>query len=314
MPTRKKELDLLAISLMLLLCTLWGAQQSVVKLVAADMSPVLQISARSAIGIVLLSLFMWHQKISFALHRGPWQAGLMVGALFTVEFWFIGEGLRLTSASHMVVFLYTAPIFTALGLHTFLPEERLSRAQWCGILVCFSGIGTAFLGGFVSQKINTNILLGDMLSLLAGLAWGMTTVVLRCTRLNTIPAAQTTLYQLLTASIGLFFAAMLMNQLTVNWTPFVIMAVTAQGVLISFFTLLIWFWLLKRYMASKLATFSFITPIMGVMFGVWLLGEALHTHFIFGAVMVIVGIYIVNHPSARLKLNISSPNNLNSKV
>lgn len=299
MLTRKKELDALAVSLMLLLCMLWGGQQSVVKLIAHDMSPVLQISVRSAIGVVLLSLFMWHQKISFALHRGPWQAGLAVGLLFTIEFWFIGEGLRYTSASHMVVFLYTSPIFTALGLHIFVPEERLSTQQWGGIFVCFSGIAIAFIGGFINQKINLDILWGDTLSLLAGLAWGLTTVVLRCTKLNAIPAAQTTMYQLVTACIGLFIAAAVMNQLTVNWTPLVVTAVTAQGVVISFFTLLMWFWLLKHYMATKLATFSFITPIMGVMFGVWLLNEQLHSYFIFGAAMVVVGVYIVNSPRAR---------------
>jgi drug/metabolite transporter (DMT)-like permease len=302
MSSRKKELDLLAITLMLLLCTLWGGQQSVVKLIADDMSPVLQISVRSVIGIALLSLFMWQQKISFALHRGPWRAGLLVGLMFTVEFWLIGEGLRLTSASHMVVFLYTAPIFTALGLHIFLPEERLSMAQWSGISVCFVGIAIAFIGGFINQKIEADILLGDILSLLAGLTWGLTTVVLRCSRLTSIPAAQTTMYQLITACIGLFIAAMFMGQLHVNWTPAVITGVVAQGIFISFFALLVWFWLLKHYMASKLATFSFFTPITGVLFGVWLLNEPLHTYFLFGAAMVILGVYIVNHPRAQVKV------------
>lgn len=302
MSSRKKELDLLAITLMLLLCTLWGGQQSLIKLIADDMSPVLQISVRSIIGIALLSLFMLQQKISFALHRGPWRAGLLVGLMFTVEFWLIGEGLRLTSASHMVVFLYTAPIFTALGLHIFLPEERLSMAQWAGISVSFVGIAVAFIGGFVNQKIDANSLIGDILSLLAGLVWGLTTVVLRCTRLTSIPAAQTTMYQLITACIGLFIAAAFMDQLHVNLTPSVITAVVVQGVFISFFALLVWFWLLKHYMASKLATFSFFTPITGVLFGVWLLNEPLHIYFLFGAAMVVFGVYIVNHPRVQVKV------------
>lgn len=40
-----------------------------------------------------------------------------MGGLFGLEFLLVGEGMRHTSASHMVVFLYTAPIFAALGLH-----------------------------------------------------------------------------------------------------------------------------------------------------------------------------------------------------
>jgi drug/metabolite transporter (DMT)-like permease len=147
------------------------------------------------------------------------------------------------------------------------------------------------------------MLLGDLLSLFAGLAWGLTTVVLRSTRLNEIPAAQTTMYQLITAFIGLFFAAVFMGQLNVNWTPAVITAVVAQGFFISFFALLVWFWLLRHYKASKLATFSFFTPITGFLFGVWLLNEPLHTYFIFGAALVIFGVYIVNHPRAQVKVS-----------
>ena len=36
-------------------------------------------------------------------------------------------GLNLTQASHVTVFLYTAPIFAALGLQARLPAERLAR-------------------------------------------------------------------------------------------------------------------------------------------------------------------------------------------
>ena len=42
-----------------------------------------------------------------------WRGGLLAGSLFGLEFFFISEGLQLTSAAHMSVFLYTAPIFTA---------------------------------------------------------------------------------------------------------------------------------------------------------------------------------------------------------
>ena len=40
----------------------------------------------------------------------------------------------------MAVFLYTAPIFSALGLHLLLPSERLRRLQWLGIALCFGGV------------------------------------------------------------------------------------------------------------------------------------------------------------------------------
>lgn len=284
---------------MLLLCVLWGGQQSVIKLVADDIAPTLQISLRSGIGLVLIAAFMAWRGISFALHRGPWRAGVLAGALFAAEFLFIGEGLRYTTASHMAVFLYTAPIFTALGLHIYMPQERLSGKQWFGIGLCFVGIAVAFLGGFAQPQISSSILWGDFLGLVAGFLWGATTVVLRVTDLNRIPASQTTLYQLIAAFIVLLLAAALTGQTEVNWTPAVITAVVAQGVIISFFTLLVWFWLLTHYLASRLASFTFLTPLFGVGFGVLLLNDPLDSVFVMGAALVIIGVSIVNHPKAR---------------
>ena len=55
-----------------------------------------------------------------------------------------------------------------------------------------------------------------------------------------------------------------------------------------------WFWLLKRYMASNLAVFSFMTPLFGVTFGVLILGEPLSFNFVVGAVLVLLGITFVS--------------------
>jgi drug/metabolite transporter (DMT)-like permease len=295
----RQPLDARAVLLMLLLCILWGGQQSVIKLVADDMAPTLQISLRSGIGVILIALFMAFRGISFALHKGPWRAGVIAGLLFGFEFLFIGEGLRYTTASHMAVFLYTAPIFTALGLHVFLPQERLSRIQWIGIALCFVGIALAFLGGFAQPSVSSTILWGDLLGLTAGFLWGSTTVVLRVSGLNRIPAAQTTLYQLIAAFVVLLVAAAVSEQMAVNWTPELVLALTAQGVVIAFFSLLVWFWLLTHYLASRLATFTFLTPLFGVAFGVLLLNDPLDMAFVVGAALVIVGVSIVNHPKSR---------------
>ena len=70
---------------------------------------------------------------------------LLVGLCFTGEFFFVSEGLRFTSAAHMSVLLYTAPLFSAVGLAVKLPEERLNVIQWTGLLLAFCGILVAFL-------------------------------------------------------------------------------------------------------------------------------------------------------------------------
>ena len=70
----------------------------------------------------------------------------------------------------MSVFLYTAPVFAALGLHWLLPEERLTPLQWLGVAIAFAGIAVAFLGKG-GQQAASNMLLGDAMGLMAGLLW-----------------------------------------------------------------------------------------------------------------------------------------------
>jgi len=67
-----------------------------------------------------------------------------------------------------------------------------------------------------------------------------------------------------------------------------------QTVVVAFASYLFWFWLLRRYLASRLSIFSFLTPLFGVAFGVLLLDEPLDPRFVLGAVLVLAGIFVVN--------------------
>jgi len=291
----RKALDGQAIALMVLLCLVWGLQQVVLKATAADIAPVLQIGLRSGVAAVLVGLMMAARGERMALKDGTWRAGIVVGLLFGVEFLLVGEGLRHTSASHMVVFLYTAPIFAALGLHWKLSAERMGAVQWFGIALAFAGIAMAFFGRSQPAVAEPgNMLLGDFLGLLAGMAWGATTVVVRCSTLARAPATQTLLYQLVGACVLLLAAAVATGQTRFNPTPEVWASLVFHSLVVSFASFLLWFWMLRHYLASRLGVFSFMTPLFGMVFGAWLLNEPIEASFLVGAVPVLAGIVLVS--------------------
>ncbi|QBF25758.1 DMT family transporter [Pseudomonas tructae] len=294
MSASRRNTDAFALQVMLVLCLIWGIQQVMIKWAAPDIAPVMQQAMRSGMAAVLVGLLMcfrggWDQVAS------TWRGGLLAGALFGLEFLFIAEGLKLTSAAHMSVFLYTAPVFTALGLHFMLPSERLRPLQWLGILLAFGGIAFAFAGGVSLEQLDGRMLLGDAFGVLAGLAWGATTVVVRASRLSEAPATLTLFYQLAVGFVGLLLIALASGQVShVQFTPLSIGSLLFQGLIVSFFSYLTWFWLLRRYLASNLAVFSFITPLFGVTFGVLLLGEPLSLNFVLGAILVLFGVTLVS--------------------
>jgi drug/metabolite transporter (DMT)-like permease len=193
------------------------------------------------------------------------------------------------------VFLYTAPIFAALGLHWRLPAERLGAVQWLGIALAFGGLSIAFFARHQpTAAASGNMLWGDFLGLLAGMSWGATTMVVRCSRLSSAPATQTLLYQLVCAWVLLLLAALATGQAHFNPSPRVWAALAFHTLVVSFASFLVWFWLLRRYLASRLGVFSFMTPLFGIVLGAWLLDEPVEASFLVGAVPVLLGIVLVS--------------------
>jgi len=291
----RKEIDGRAMGLMLVLSMVWGLQQVGLKATASDIAPLMLIALRSGLAALLVLLLMVVRRENLSLRDGTLRPGLIVGFLFALEYLLVGEGLRHTSAAHIVVFLYTAPIFAALGLNKKLRSEKLQPVQWVGITLAFSGIAVAFFGHKQTVASDANsVLLGDILGLLAGAAWGATTVVVRTSVLANAPATKTLLYQLVGAFVLLLIAAIGLGQTGFKHTPMVWSNLAFQVVVVSFASFLVWFWLLRQYVASQLGVFSFMTPLFGVAFGVWLLNEPMEPGFVGGAALVLLGILLVS--------------------
>ncbi|MCF8177043.1 MAG: DMT family transporter [Sulfuritalea sp.] len=284
-----------AFGLMVLLCAAWGMQQVAIKIAAAEISPILQAGLRS--GGAALLVFVWARWRGIPLFGNDLslRPGLLAGLLFGLEFLFIFVGVDHTTVSRMVVFLYTAPCFTVLGLHFFVPGEHMGSRQWAGVLLAFGGLVLAFV-----DKAAGGSFLGDAFGVLAALFWAATTVLIRATRLAGVTATKVLLYQLVVSAAMMFPLSWLIEGkgIAVLSAP-TFWAMAYQVVIVAFISYLAWFWLLTRYLAGRLLVFSFLTPLFGVLFGMLMMGDQPSLHFIVAAAMVVGGIVLVNMPVRR---------------
>lgn len=293
----RKSVDITAVGLMVGICLIWAFQQIGLKSTSVFAAPVLQIGLRSGLAALCVFALVCIRGQKVDLWGKTVVLGVCAGFLFAFEFFLVGEALKHTSASHVVVFLYTAPIFAALGLHWKLPAERLSAMQWGGIAVAALGIVFAFLAPQDSHQVVGDlgdVLWGDGLALIGGAAWGLTTVLIRTTRLSAAPATHVLFYQLATAFPLLAGAAVLSGDAAFIPSQALLLNLAFQALAVSFLSFLTWFWLLTKYRASQLGVFSFMTPVFGVLLGVVLLGEPLTREFAIGAAGVLTGIVIVS--------------------
>ncbi|MBS0398084.1 MAG: DMT family transporter [Proteobacteria bacterium] len=291
----RRPLDLRATLIMLALSVLWALQQVVMKAIQQDIPPTTQLAIRFIPAAVFFGIWTWMREGAGMFRDGTLPSGLLMAVMFSLEFILVGEALRHTTAAHSIVFLYTSPIFTALGVQ-FLPEERLSMAQWVGIGIAVGGISVAFLGH--SGKPASNLLLGDTLAVCAAVLWGLTNVILRRGRIGNAATTKTVFYQVAVASIIIGLFARFSGQWQVHWSTGAILSMTFQVIFIAITSYLVWFWLLRHYLTSRLMLMTLLTPLIGVCLGALFLGDPIDTRFALGTVLVLGGVLFVNRRSS----------------
>jgi drug/metabolite transporter (DMT)-like permease len=256
--------------------------------------PLWQASLRFVGATMLLAIWCAMRGVRLFARDGSLPAGLLAGALFAAEFACIYLGLRDTTASRLTVFLYTSPFFVALLVPRFVPAERLRAVQWIGLIVAFVAVAVAFSEGFTSA-VTPRQLRGDALALAAGALWGLTTVVIRASRMATISAEKTLFYQVaVTAAVAPLLSLALGETWSFSYSTYAWGSIAAQTAIGAFASYLTWMWLLRHYPATQMASFTFLTPVFALVFGVALLHEPLTLQLVLALGGVAVGIVLVN--------------------
>jgi drug/metabolite transporter (DMT)-like permease len=289
----KQELDAIAIIFLFILCSSWGLQQVAIKVANQSVPPLLQCGMRSTGASILLLFWMLVRREPILEKDGTLWWGITAGLLFAVEFLLIYWGLDFTLASRSSIFLYLSPFVVAIGAQLFIPGENLRPIQIVGLCSAFAGILLAFRESL--SLPSREMLTGDVMLVGAAILWGATTVLIKASPLVRIKPSKTLLYQLAVSAIVLPVASWLKNEPDiVHLTPLIIGAVVYQAVWVAFITYLAWFWLVRHYPPSRLASFTFLTPLFGVMAGGFLLNEPISPILIISLILVGSGIYLVN--------------------
>ncbi|WP_332743065.1 DMT family transporter [Hydrogenophaga sp.] len=292
---RKTHLDSLAITLLVVCCAFWGFQQILIKDTVAEVPPLWQASLRFWGAAVLIWLWCAARGVRLFERDGTLKAGLLAGSLFAGEFAFIYLGLLHTTASRLTVFLYTSPFVVALLLPRVVPGEKLRRIQWIGLTIAFAAVAVAFSEGFTQGSPVAGQWLGDAMALAAGTLWGLTTLTIRATKLSSASAEKTLFYQVaVTAAVAPFVSLALGEAWSLDYSARAWGSLGIQTVVGAFASYLTWMWMLRVYPATHMSTFTFLTPVFALVFGVVLLSEPLTLQLVLALVGVAVGIVLVS--------------------
>jgi drug/metabolite transporter (DMT)-like permease len=270
---RKTHIDLIGVVALTAFAMNFALNQVVVKVSNGGFQPVFMAALRSIGAAVVLVAWMRARGISLRLPRASLVGGVLAGTLFAFEFIFLFNALDLTTVSRASILFYAMPIWLALASHVLLPGERLSRTRMAGMALAMAGV---------------------VMAIAAGMCWAGIALCVRITPLSDAPAEQQLLWQLLISTPILLITALGLGDLIRDLQPVHIAGLAYQIIAIGSIGFLAWFWLLKVYPASGVASFSFLSPVFAVLLGWLILGEQVGISIWAALGLVAAGLLLIN--------------------
>ncbi|MDP7549387.1 MAG: DMT family transporter, partial [Alphaproteobacteria bacterium] len=221
-----------------------------------------------------------------------WPGLLILGFLFTTQIAMMNFGINLTSGASAAVMTGTFPLFAGLFAHFMIPGDRLTAGKVAGLLIAFLGVGLVLTGGQMPKELS-RAGVGDLIVLASTILLGGR-MIWTARLVSRIEPVRVVIWQML-LSLGVFATgAALWEEISwpeVGWMP--IGALIYQGAVIAGLGFMVNAWLIKRYSPTVMVSFSFISPVSGVLLSAWLLGDVLTWDLAVGAAAVGLGLVVL---------------------
>lgn len=273
---------------------IWGTTYLAIKYAVETIPPFMMMGIRSLIAGALL--YGW------GLSRGDKNASvsqlpslLLIGFLFFL----IGHGIlawaeKTVPSGVAAVLIAVEPILLALFEPLFTKEGHVGSRVMIGMMIGFAGI--AFLVVPHGLDLRNANLAGSLGIIVCTSAWAGGAIYSRVIKLPTSPFITGGL-QLLSGGIMLILGSLLLGE----WSSFTISQVTMKSWLglsyLIIFGSVIAFsaytWLLTVTSATKISTHTFVNPVVALLIGWAIGGEALTMEIMIAMALIILAVYLV---------------------
>ena len=269
----------------------WGSTYLAIRYAVETIPPLVTAGIRHSVaGVVLLT---WACLRGYRPKREHWFAGMIIGGLFFL----IGHGTLHWAEQHVAsglaaLLIATEPMFI-LVLAWLSGQQRISRMSALGLSVGIVGV-SILTGVELSSKDTT--LIGILAVLLGSLSWSVGVVIAPKLKLPSDALARTAVPVICGAAMLLVAAAVTGEFRALHWSAVSLKSIFGLGYLILFGSIVAftaYTWLLQRCPPTVVATHTYANPVVAVLLGWLLAGEALTMRVglasvaILGAIMLI---------------------------
>jgi drug/metabolite transporter (DMT)-like permease len=278
----------------LLLTLIWGTTWAAIRIGLDGVPPFTGVAVRFAIaGTLLLALAL---ALGVPLGRGRHEKALWLanGILsFCLSYAIIYWSEQHIPSGLAAVLFATNPLFVAVLAHFLLAGERLAAAAVAGLVLGFAGVAVIYSDD-LSLLGGPQVRLAALVMLVSPLVSAVATVAIKRWGRDVHPLSLSAVPMLI-ASLVMGAVALIVER----HRPLVldgrsVGALLYLAILGSAVTFTVYYWLLARVTATRLALLSYLIPIVAVAVGAALFDEPLRPRLLAGSALVLAGVVIVS--------------------
>jgi drug/metabolite transporter (DMT)-like permease len=283
---------------------IWGASSPIFKWALTEIPPFTFAFIRFLLSALILLPFTLH-KLKIDKKDFPKLAILAFFGFF-LHIGLLLFGLTLTASINAPIIASSAPIFLLIGSAVFLKEKIKSRTLY-GTIISLFGVIIIILRPLIEQGLEASII-GNILLVIATTAFVIYTILLK--EYNFRYNALTLTFWLFAITAFIYFPFFLWesagSEIGATLHMKALIGILFGAIFTSVLGYVFYNFAVKKIPASETGIFLYIDPIVTIMVALPLLGEEITPPFIFGSILVFLGIFIAEnrihyHPIHKLR-------------
>jgi drug/metabolite transporter (DMT)-like permease len=277
------------ISLITFLVVVWGISWPIYKIALEYTPPLLFAGLRTFIGGMLLILVFWSKRKQIRW-KESWPIYL-ISSLFNVALFY---GLQTVGMMHMPsglfsVIVYLQPVLVGIMAWIWLGES-MTALKIVGLIIGFLGVAAVSAGGLSGHIAY----LGIVLALITSVSWAIGTVYVKKVS-HRVDSIWLVAFQCTFGGIALTTVGSVTEKWSnIVWNMHYVTGLVFGIVLGISVSWVVYFKLVNAGDASKVASYTFLVPLIAVASGVLFLHESFSIYLLVGLVLIGISIYLVN--------------------
>jgi drug/metabolite transporter (DMT)-like permease len=192
----------------------------------------------------------------------------------------------------------TGPLVTVLGAHFITRDELLTKGRLAGILVGLGGVAILLYDGLA--QLGGQSLFAQLALILAFSCYAGGNLMVRGVR-GITPVQLTGFSLALSSVLALPLAYLLEQPEPARWSADVWLALLWLGLVSTAFAFSLRYVLIRRAGAGFMSNVGYTIPIVAVVIGVVLLGEAVTIPKLAAFLVILASLYITRHVGVKLR-------------